>query len=263
MMTQCVKQNPILYVALWVSLTACGDSVLERVNTFNPNTAPKVVKIQVNDSAQKAFLTFSGDQKTYSTDTQLEPGQVYYFTTEIEEKEEDLVTFSYKAESYLNNDLNNPCGGDISNQTPNGTNLGSFNNQKQSTDFRLNVTATTTYNLPDKTQLPLNSDIYVTITIKDEKEATTNYTKCLGPIKRKPVMTEVTYTGGDSSTLTWKADSSGNYIIIKKIIPCATTSAIAYPYTKGQVINRTSPFEVAPFCLILYDSMAQFDFIEH
>ena len=268
-MQKIILKGFFLFIML-SSMVLCGDMIIEEVSTFGPNQAPEVQGVQALDQSSNLFVSYSGTQRTFSSGDQLEPGRIYYLTINIEEAESDLVFISYSASSYLNVDPNpgdsdytsHLCAQDISGLTPNVASIGTFNKALQSTDYQPTVTATVTYAVPTAPPLLVDSDIYVTVDTVDDKDAESSYTFCLGAVKRTPVMTEVSYGGGDSSTLAWSADSNGNYIL-RNDATCAIANTTAYPYLEGQTVQRATPVAGSPFTVVLYDSMQQFACVTH
>jgi len=266
-----------IYLFLLFSMIKCGNNVLEEVGNFHPNKAPAVQSINVTDQLSNNFVTYSGSSRTYTSNTwYIEPGRVYYLSINLTEYESDLVNLSYEANSYENLSVNpaDYCNTDISGLTPNVSSIGNFNNAQQSVDYQESVTATVTYASSAAPPMLVNSDIYVTVTSTDDKDATSTFTFCLAPVKRTPVLTEVsTFNVGDASnTVSWSGDGGGTYFYIPNGgFACAGGSLagyVTYPYTQGQVIQRAdlvySDLSVgAGYTILLLDSIGQRGCIQH
>jgi len=223
-------------------LLACGENLIHEVSRFTPNTQPTIESIVLKTS----------QNATFAVGTEVLPGDVFFLEFNIPENEKDVVFVEY------NSQIGNTSLELI------------FNNQRLDNSNESLVKASTTIVVPNT--LPLNEQVYFTITTSDAKGAQTSYQQYLGPVKLKPIITEVNAPIGPYSTpliVDWQANSNGfyqKYLLNSTAIACSINSnELVYNYAKNAQVSTTLAFIGAnkKVCIIVFDALNQTAILEY
>jgi len=231
----------LFFIFCSVNVITCGDTILDEVNSFQPNKAPIIESVAIEDFNKQKYILGSP----------LLPGMIFFITTITEDPEKDDISIEYTAD------------------IPGSIDKGSFKNQLQVESSEKITTATTTYSLPDIFDT-LGVAISIDIIIKDAKEAKTIKTIELGNIKPAPNISEISVNNtGSPIFVNWKADTDGfflRYFVADTTIACVINKTkLTFNYSKDQIIVTNETYSVAEkkLCIIIFDSLDQFDFLEY